>query len=137
MNSAGILLLTLCAVGLASCEGGDEGARSEAQYTADNALIRDAAHAMQTIQSRLQGNMKLDGNIIVVGGSLANGDFALARNSSWTISCGQGLSVHFEGAEIDLVSALVHIKDRQCASLAAQTGKAVQAIMDGADLPKS
>jgi hypothetical protein len=123
-------LLGFIAIFLAACGQSGKVNQSDTQ-TADTSLLQDEAHALPVLTSRVRENLKLQGNIIVVAGSRANGFFAMSRNTPWTVTCGAGFSVNFDKAQIDLVFSGIQVDDRQCANLAVQTANAVRAVIDG------
>ena len=126
------LLLGFIATFLGACEPSGKVNQSDIQST-DTALLGDAARALPVLASRLRENLKLERNIIVVAGSRANGFFAMSRNTHWTVTCGEGFSVYFDKAQIDLVFAGIQLNDSQCATLTVQTASAVRNIIGAPD----
>jgi hypothetical protein len=128
MTCTKCLLFGFIATFLGACEPSGKVNQSDAQ-SADTDLLQHAARALPVLASRLRENLKLEGNIIVVAGSRANGFFAMSKNTPWTVSCGAGFSVYFDKAQIDLVFAGIQLNDQQCATLTVQTASAVRAVI--------
>ena len=122
------LLLGFIATCFGSCEPSGKVSQSDTQL-ADTDLLQHADRALPVLESRLRDNLKLEGNIIVVAGSRTNGFFATSRNTPWTVTCGQGFSVYFEKAQIDLVFTGIQLDDRQCDTLTVQTANAVRKVI--------
>ena len=130
MTYARCFLLGFIAIFLTACGPSGKVDQSQTQ-TADTSLLQDAARALPILASRLRENVKLQGNILVVAGSRANGFFAMSRNTPWTVTCGTGFLVNFDKAQIDLVFGGIQLDDRQCANLTVPLANAVQAVVGG------
>ena len=128
------LLCISCAMLLTACGKFD---KSDAMYTADAAVLAGTEQGAPGLEKRLRENLRVERNVIVVDGPRVNGAVALSKNSPWSVSCGEGISVDFMKGGIELVSVMVPIDDSRCAFLTRRLGEEVQAIIDGKGRPNS
>jgi len=105
--------------------------KSDATYREDAAALSSAGQGASALVKRLRENLRIENNVIVVDGPRVTGTVTLSRNSPWSVSCGEGITVDFEKGEIGLVSVLFPIDDSRCAFLTRKLGQEVQAIIDG------
>jgi len=129
-------LLSFAAIYLGACEPSGKVDQTQTE-SADTDRLQNAARALPILTGRLHQNVKLEGDIIVVTGSRANGFFAMSKNTPWTVTCGSGVSVSFDKAQVDLVSTRISVDDRQCATLTVQTASAVRAVIGEPEKAKS
>lgn len=122
------LLLGFAAISLGACEPSGKVDQTQTE-SADTDLLQNAARALPILANRLHQNVKLEGDVIVVAGSRANGFFAVSKNTPWTVTCGSGVSVNFDKAQVDLVSTRISVDDKECATLTVQTASAVRAVI--------
>ena len=113
---------------LTACGKGDTTANL---YTQDMLLLAGKDQGVAALVKRLRENLRIEHNVIVIDGPLVTGAVTLSRNSPWSVSCGEGLSVDFGKGQIQLVYIMVPIDDSRCAFMTRRLGQEVQAIIDG------
>lgn len=109
--------ILLCVLGLIGCDASDNTDQADKQYSADAALVSNPERGIPVLIARLRESASLADNAIVLAGPLVPGSATVSKNSPWTIACGNGVTIYFERAEIDLVSAMVSVTDSQCAKI--------------------
>lgn len=100
-------------------------------YTADAGVLAGPGQGVSVLLKRLRENLRTERNVIVVDGPRVTGAVTLSRNSPWSVSCGEGLTVDFGKGEIVLITGMLPIDDSRCAFLSRRMGQEVQAIIDG------
>ena len=121
-------LCIACVSFLTACNRGDI---TSTRYTGDLAVLATKDQGVAVLLTRLRDNLRVQNNAIVVDGPLVIGAVTLSKNSTWAVSCGDGLIVDFSKGQIQLVFTMVTIDDSRCAFLTGKVGEEVQRIIDG------
>jgi len=121
-------LCIACASFLTACNSSDV---TSTKYTEDLAVMAAKDQGVATLLTRLRQNLRVQNNAIVVDGPLVIGAVTLSKNSTWAVSCGDGLVVDFSKGQIQLVFKMVTIDDSRCAFLTGRVGEEVQRVIDG------
>ncbi|HVU19695.1 MAG TPA: hypothetical protein VHE09_03120 [Rhizomicrobium sp.] len=126
-SSRAILCLPLVAV-LAGCGKSD----SANQEYADAAVILAAKdHGAAVLTKSLRENLRVENGVVIVDGPIVSGAVTLSKNTAWSVSCGDGITVSIGKGEIDLIPPTLSIDDSRCAYLTKRLGVAVQDVIDG------
>jgi hypothetical protein len=121
-------LCIACASFLTACNSADT---TSTRYTEDLAVMAAKDQGVAVLLTRVRENLRVQNNVIVVDGPLVIGAVTLSKNSTWAVSCGEGLVVDFSKGQINLVFPMVTIDDSRCAFLTRRVGEEVQRIIDG------
>jgi len=128
MSRSRIALCMLLAAALSACGKADT---ADDQYGAAATLLASKDYGAAALTKRLRENMRVENGVVIVDGPIVTGAVTLSRNSTWSVSCGEGLAINIGKGEIDLFPVALQINDTQCARLTKQLGVEVQAIIDG------
>lgn len=138
-------LTYVAALALAGCEDSAAPPPKQADLSkADAALLADINVAGAEFERRLNASVRANGGVVVVRDPIIGQFmfFVLSPNSSWTLSCGMGISVALGssvsgalvegggnlGNDIEVQIAYSAITGADCAVLALRLGKRLRAI---------
>jgi hypothetical protein len=130
MSHARAIVLIVCAAALTACGKTGDGEDTDAQYGAAATLLASKDNGLATLIKRLHENLRVESGVVIVDGPIVPGAVVQSKNSSWSVSCGEGLTINVGKGEIDLLPAALQITETQCAHLTKRLGIEVQAIID-------
>jgi len=131
MSCSRIALSMLLVAALSACGKADNPDNPDDQYGAAAALLASKDNGAAVLTKRLRENLRLENGVVIVDGPIVTGAVTLSRNSTWSVSCGEGLAINVGKGEINLFPVALQINDIQCARLTKRLGIEVQAIIDG------
>ena len=128
MSCSRIALCMLLVAALSACGKADN---PDDQYGAAATLLAAKDDGAGVLTKRLRENLRVENGVVIVDGPIVTGAVTLSKNSTWSVSCGEGLAINIGKGEIDLFPVALQINDTQCARLTKRLGIEVQAIIDG------
>lgn len=121
----------LCLMLVAALTGCGKSDSANQEYADAATILAAKDHGAAVLTKSLRENLRIEDGVVIVDGPIVSGAVTLSKNTAWSVSCGDGITINIGKGEIDLIPTTLAIDDVRCAYLTKRLGVAVQKILDG------